>query len=49
LVESANQDIPQLSQEENNILIAEFTEKEILEAIMQMEKKQSSRSGWFSG
>jgi hypothetical protein len=31
-------DIPRLSQEENNILIADFTEEEIFEAISQMEQ-----------
>jgi hypothetical protein len=36
--ESIIHDIPQLSQEENDILIADFSEKEIYDAIMQMEK-----------
>jgi hypothetical protein len=34
--ESIIHDIPQLSQEENDILIADFSEKEIYDAIMQM-------------
>jgi hypothetical protein len=38
LRESGKVDIPQLSVEENNILTADFTEKEVHDAIMQMEK-----------
>jgi hypothetical protein len=34
--ESIIHNIPQLSQEENDILIADFSEKEIYDAIMQM-------------
>ena len=34
-------DIPQLTQEENNILVAEFTEKEVKDAIFQMELNKS--------
>ena len=41
LRESEKADIPQLSVEENNILIADFSEKEIYEAIMQMEKNKA--------
>jgi ADP-dependent phosphofructokinase/glucokinase len=39
MIESEINDIPQLSEEENNILIADFSEKEVHDAIMQMEKK----------
>jgi hypothetical protein len=39
LVETKTTDIPQISQEENDILIANFTEKEVYEAIMQMKKE----------
>jgi hypothetical protein len=39
MVESVNHDIPQLSQEENDILVKDFSEKEVFDAIMQMEKK----------
>jgi hypothetical protein len=41
LVEDLNDDIPQLTQEENNILTAEFLEKEVLDAIEQMEKNKA--------
>jgi hypothetical protein len=41
LVEDLNDDIPQLTQDENNILTAEFSEKEILDAIEQMEKNKA--------
>ena len=34
-------DIPQISSEENEILIADFTEKEVYEAIMQMKKNKA--------
>jgi hypothetical protein len=36
LTEEYTHDIPQLTQEENNILVAEFTEKEVKDAIFQM-------------
>jgi hypothetical protein len=38
MIESENNDIPQLSSEENRILTANFTEKKVHVAIMQMEK-----------
>ena len=38
LLESENHDMPQLSSEENEILTAGYTEGEIHDAIMQMEK-----------
>jgi ribosomal protein L16 Arg81 hydroxylase len=38
LLESEVDDITQISQEENDILIADFTEKEVYDAIMQMKK-----------
>jgi hypothetical protein len=41
LVESENSDIPQVSPEENSILIADFSEEEVYNAIMQMEKNKS--------
>jgi hypothetical protein len=39
LVENLNNDIPQLLPEENSILVADFSESEVLEAIEHMEKK----------
>jgi hypothetical protein len=36
-LEDINSDIPQLSANESNILVADFTEKEVEEAIMSME------------
>jgi hypothetical protein len=36
-----------LSLEENNILIADFNEKEVLEAISQMEHNKAPRSDGF--
>jgi hypothetical protein len=36
MIESEIHDIPQLSEEENSILIAGFNEKEVHDAIMQM-------------
>jgi hypothetical protein len=41
LVENLNNDIPQLSPEENSILVADFSESEELEAIEQMEKNKA--------
>jgi hypothetical protein len=41
LEESVNGDIPKLTNQENNILITDFTEKEVHEAIMQMEKNKA--------
>ena len=41
LNESYIQDIPQLSREENDILVADITEKEVHEAISQMEKNKA--------
>jgi hypothetical protein len=41
MVESFNHDIPQLSQEENEILVKDFSEKEVFDAIMQMEKNKA--------
>jgi hypothetical protein len=42
--ENTIDDIPQISAEENTILISEFSENEVFEAISQMDKKQSPRS-----
>jgi hypothetical protein len=41
LLEDFNSDIPQLSHDENNILIADFSEKEVFDAIDQMEKNKA--------
>jgi hypothetical protein len=41
MVETTINDIPQISSEENAILTADFTEKEICEAIMQMKKNKA--------
>jgi hypothetical protein len=41
MVESFNHDIPQLSQEENEILVKDFSEKEVFDAIMQMKKNKA--------
>ena len=41
LIESQTNDIPQLPPEENGILTSEFTEKEVYDAIMQMEKNKA--------
>jgi hypothetical protein len=41
MVESFNHDIPQLSHEENDILVKDFSEKEVFDAIMQMEKNKA--------
>jgi hypothetical protein len=38
MIESEINDIPQLSEEENNILFANFSEKEVHDAIMQIKK-----------
>jgi hypothetical protein len=48
MVESMTHDIKQLSAEENAILIADFNEEEVKEAVMKMEKK-GPRTRWFSG
>jgi hypothetical protein len=40
-------DISQLSDEESNILFADFTEQEEYDAIMQMEKNKTPRSDRF--
>jgi hypothetical protein len=42
LMEEATQDIPQVSDEENSILTAPFTEKEVYEDISQMEPNKAS-------
>jgi hypothetical protein len=39
LDETMTHDIPQLSNEENEILVGDFTEQEVYDAIFQMEKK----------
>ena len=40
MIETETADIPQLSAEENEILTAQFSEKEAHDAIMQMEKNK---------
>jgi hypothetical protein len=45
--ESVTYDIPQVSNEENTILSADFTEKEVFEAIMQMKKNKASGPDGF--
>jgi hypothetical protein len=46
--ESITHDVKKISNEENAILTAEFTENEIHDAIMQMELNKSRRSGRIS-
>jgi hypothetical protein len=41
LMEERVTDIPQLTQQENDLLIAPFTEEEVFEAISQMEHNKS--------
>jgi hypothetical protein len=45
--ETRNQDIPQISAEENSILTAPFSENELHEAIFQMEKNIATRPDGF--
>jgi hypothetical protein len=47
IIETDIDDIPQLSQEENRILTADFTEKEVHDATMQMEKKKVTEPDGF--
>jgi hypothetical protein len=49
MTESETSDSLQLSKEENSILIADLTHKEVFDAIMQMEKNKSPRSEWLPG
>jgi hypothetical protein len=48
LVELEISDIPQISQEENNILTSDFEEKEVHEAVMQMKKNKAPGPDGFS-
>jgi mannosylglycoprotein endo-beta-mannosidase len=41
MIESEIDDIPQLSEEENRIPTADFNEKEVPDAVMQMEKNKA--------
>jgi hypothetical protein len=41
LVESETSDVPQISEEENAILTAPFTEKEVYDALMQMDRNKA--------
>jgi hypothetical protein len=47
LVEEENQDIPQFSNVENDILTADFTAEEVSEAIMNMKKNKAPGPGEF--
>jgi hypothetical protein len=47
LDETITSDIPQTSLKENNILITDFTEKEVYEAIMQMKKNKALEPDGF--
>ena len=47
MMENQNDDIPQVTEDENNLLIAPFTEKEIKEAVFQMEHNKSPGSDGF--
>jgi hypothetical protein len=47
LVENLNNDIPQLSPEENSILVADFSKSEVLEAVEQMEKNKAPSPDGF--
>ena len=49
LDESAIGDIPQLNLEENEVLSAPFTEKEVFDAIMQMKHNKAPRPDGFPG
>jgi hypothetical protein len=46
--ESRTDDITQVSVEENNLLVVEYSEKEVRKAISQMEHNKSTRFRWFS-
>jgi len=41
LMENQISDIPQVSQEENDVLVSEFTEDEVREAVFQMEHNKA--------
>ena len=43
MIENLNNDIPQLSEEENKILTADFLVKEVYDAIFQMEMNKAPR------
>jgi hypothetical protein len=47
MIESEYNDVPQLSNEENRILTADFTEKEVHEVILQMEKNKAPSPDGF--
>ena len=47
LVETITHDIPHISAEENTILTADFTEKEVYEAVMQMKKNKAPGQDGF--
>jgi hypothetical protein len=48
LVESLIDDIPQVTAEENLVLVEEFTEEEVRKAIFQMEHNKASGPNGFS-
>ena len=47
MMENQNDDIPQVTEDENNLLIAPFTEREIKEAVFQTEHNKSPGSDGF--
>ena len=47
LMEDRNHDIPQVTQEENDVLVAEFTEAEVREAVFQLEHNKASGPDGF--
>jgi hypothetical protein len=49
MIETEINDIPQLLEEANIILTNDFSEKEVYDAIMQMEKNKAPRPDWFPG
>jgi hypothetical protein len=49
LDESRTDDIPQVSQEENSLLTAPYTEDELHKAVFQMEHNKASSPGGFQG
>jgi hypothetical protein len=46
-MEHQTHDIPQVSEEENDVLVAEFTEAEVREAVFQMEHNKAPRPDGF--
>jgi hypothetical protein len=46
-MEHQTHDIPQVSEEENDVLVAEFTEAEVHKAVFQMEHNKAPRPDGF--